>query len=79
MKKFCTKSRPADCLPTQIWWAIGYSKYSHGGFLLTLMVVVAVVFIKTAIYVRGRVLLILEGTFARVIIIDLIPPLKGSF
>jgi len=25
-EKFITKARPADCIPTQTLWAIGYSK-----------------------------------------------------
>jgi len=25
MENFCTKDRPADCLPTQILCAVGYS------------------------------------------------------
>jgi len=61
MGKFCTKARPADCLLTQILWATSY------GFLSKHLVVVAVVFIKTLACIRGRVILILEWKFARVI------------
>jgi len=77
MEKFITTARPVDYLPTHILWVIGYvikiarqlaMKYPPGGVLWKQLVVVTVVFIKTAACIRGRAILILEWTFARVIL-----------
>jgi len=63
MEKFCTKTRIADCLDSYV-----ATKYSRVGFLSKHLAVVAVVFIKTAAYIKGRVILILKWPFARVMI-----------